>query len=102
MQQAGCNRYTQTISIKSFLSSQVKYQVLPRVILMLLCVCQEGKTPTPLQGVKPMGDDPMALLGLEGAPKRDFYHKSSSQQHLDIVHQPFPGHIGQWRARIVL
>jgi hypothetical protein len=26
-----------------------------------------------LQGVKPMGDDPMALLGLEGALKHYYY-----------------------------
>jgi hypothetical protein len=27
-----------------------------------------------LQGVKPMGDDPMALLGLEGALKHYYYY----------------------------
>jgi hypothetical protein len=30
--------------------------------------------PPSLQGVKPMGDDPMALLGLEGALKHYYYY----------------------------
>jgi hypothetical protein len=49
------------------------------------CVCQEGQTPPSLQGVKPMGDDPMALLGLEGALKHYYYY---------LVAEPTPEAIG--------